>query len=122
LHLLESDFGLSTCHQGPREQHFQWDYPNGWAPLHWITIKGLINYGQTASAKRITEKFLLAIANLYEKNNDLWEKYNIVDETLNVVNEYEMPSTLGWTAGTFIALMELMETSDLFSHQKSLES
>ena len=112
LHLFESDFGLSTCHQGPRKQPFQWDYPNGWAPLHWIAIKGMINYGYTEPAKRLTEKFLLAIASLYEKSNDLWEKYNAVDGTLNVVNEYEMPSMLGWTAGTFVALMHMMEVVD----------
>ena len=23
----------------------QWDAPNGWAPLQWITIKGLLKYG-----------------------------------------------------------------------------
>lgn len=28
---------LNTTHQ-------QWDAPNGWAPLQWITINGLRNY------------------------------------------------------------------------------
>ena len=23
----------------------QWDAPNGWAPLHWMVFKGLMNYG-----------------------------------------------------------------------------
>jgi alpha,alpha-trehalase len=28
----------------------QWDWPNGWAPLQWIAIKGLDNYGEKGLA------------------------------------------------------------------------
>ena len=36
----------------------QWDYPNGWAPLQWITYKGLKNYGKTALADTIAERWI----------------------------------------------------------------
>jgi alpha,alpha-trehalase len=32
----------------------------------------------------------------------LWEKYNAVTGTTDVVNEYKMPPMMGWTAGVFV--------------------
>ncbi|MEO0528708.1 MAG: trehalase family glycosidase, partial [Bacteroidota bacterium] len=54
---LLSDFlkngGLVTTlkHSGQ-----QWDAPNGWAPLQWIAVNGLLNYGYTEEAKDIMER------------------------------------------------------------------
>lgn len=36
----------------------KWDAPNGWAPLQWITIKGLRNYNQSDIAERIKKKLV----------------------------------------------------------------
>ena len=34
----------------------QWDAPNGWAPLQWIAIQGLIKYGHTEFAKEVANQ------------------------------------------------------------------
>lgn len=67
-----------------------------------------MNYGYKDNAKRIAEKYINTVIKNYETTNNLWEKYNVVDGTINVANEYEMPSMLGWTAGVFVALAELI--------------
>ena len=36
----------------------QWDSPNGWAPLQWITIQGLRNYGFNKLADTIKERWI----------------------------------------------------------------
>lgn len=101
---FEYDFGLSTCKPGKRDCVYQWDYPNGWAPLQYIAVMGLKSYGYKVEAKRISEKYINTVIKNYETTNNLWEKYNVIDGSINVSNEYEMPSMLGWTAGVFVAL------------------
>lgn len=39
----------------------QWDAPNGWAPLQWITITGLRNYGLNKLAGTIKKRWLRLI-------------------------------------------------------------
>src|SRR6185312_9694063 len=36
----------------------QWDAPNGWAPLHWIAVKGLARYGHTDLAADIAKRWM----------------------------------------------------------------
>jgi alpha,alpha-trehalase len=103
LNFFEYDFGMSTCTLGSRTQCYQWDYPNGWPCLQWIVVDGLDRYGYREAAERIARKYLTAVVTQFEKTGDLWEKYNIVDGTINVANEYEMPKMMGWTAGIAIA-------------------
>ena len=40
--------GVATTLTTSREQ---WDYPNGWAPLQWVTVVGLRNYGKLQLAE-----------------------------------------------------------------------
>ncbi|MBU3112060.1 trehalase family glycosidase [Clostridium lacusfryxellense] len=108
IEIFENPFGLATCKPGERDSLYQWDYPNGWAPLQYIAAMGLMNYGYKDDAKRIAEKYVNTVIKNYGTTNKLWEKYNVIDGTINVANEYEMPSMLGWTAGVFIALEELI--------------
>ena len=98
---LEFEYGISTCAPGERNYVYQWDYPNGWPPLQQIAVEGLQNYGYNSDANRIALKYFRAMINTYEKTNNLWEKYNVTDGTLNAVNEYKMPDMMGWTAGVF---------------------
>lgn len=99
---LEFKFGISTCEPGPRTYSYQWDYPNGWASLQYLTIKGLLDYGYNDDAKRVAEKYVNLLTTTFAKSNNLWEKYNIVNGSLEVTNEYEMPTMLDWTAGVFV--------------------
>lgn len=108
LVLFECDFGLATCQKGPRENKYQWDYPNGWPPLFYLVIQGLNNYGFKDDARRIAQKYVDLVITNFKISGHLWEKYNVVDGSTRVVNEYEMPTMLGWTAGVFIYASELV--------------
>lgn len=105
---LEYPHGISACAYGDYPCHYQWSYPNGWAPLQYLAVKGLLRYGYDADARRIAVKYLDTVVSTFAETGNLWEKYNAVEGNINVRNEYDMPTMLGWTAGTFRVLSELL--------------
>ena len=44
----------------------QWDAPNGWAPLQWVAVEGLQNYGQKKVAMEVTWRFLSNVQHTYD--------------------------------------------------------
>jgi alpha,alpha-trehalase len=108
---FEYDFGLGACQEMDISEVFQWDHPNGWPPLHYTAICSVEKYGYFEAAKRLAEKYVNVVARNYESSGDLWEKYNVVDGSLNVKNEYQMPSMMGWTAGVFVYLSHYLFSS-----------
>jgi alpha,alpha-trehalase len=108
LSKLEFNYGISACAPGDRKFSYQWDYPNGWACLQYLTVKGLQNYGYEEAANRIAYKNVITVVRNFKQTNNLWEKYNITDCSINVKNEYEMPAMMGWTAGTFVYLSDYL--------------
>jgi len=99
--------GLSACEAGPRSTVHQWDYPNGWAPLHLIAVEGMLQYGCTSDAQRIGRKFAALAADGHARTGEFWEKYNVVRSSLDVCDEYPMPPLVGWTAAALLALHKL---------------
>lgn len=104
LPLLETEFGVRACEINDYKLSYQWGDVNGWAPLHYLAVTGLRNYKLNADANRISTKYITLVCRNFEKTNNLWEKYNIEDGSVNTNNEYKMPAFLGWTAGVFIYL------------------
>jgi alpha,alpha-trehalase len=83
----------------------QWAYPNGWAPLHWIVIKGLENYGYYSDAERIAKKWLKTNLDWYTKHGEFLEKYNMANpEKEPYKGVYPNQSGFGWTNGVFVDL------------------
>jgi alpha,alpha-trehalase len=83
----------------------QWDAPNGWAPLQWISIRGLINYGFTALAFSISKRWLELNKKAFENTGKLMEKYNVVSTNLVAGGgEYPAQDGFGWTNGVYLAL------------------
>jgi alpha,alpha-trehalase len=83
----------------------QWAYPNGWAPLQWIVIKGLERYGYTDDAERIAKKWLNTNTEWFIRKGELIEKYNVVSpnkEPLKGV--YPDQTGFGWTNGVYVDL------------------
>lgn len=99
---LEFDYGVSVCEDKQYGYSYQWSWPNTWPPATFITISGLHRYGYGKDAGRIAEKYIATVVKSFKSTGRLWEKYNVMDGTVNVSNEYEMPDMLGWSAGTFI--------------------
>ncbi|PLN87423.1 alpha,alpha-trehalase, partial [Klebsiella pneumoniae] len=54
----------------------QWDAPNGWAPLQWVAVEGLQNYGQQKIAMEVTWRFLTNVQHTYDSKQKLVEKYD----------------------------------------------
>jgi alpha,alpha-trehalase len=80
----------------------QWDAPNGWAPLQWITINGLRNYGYGTLADDIRKRWLDLNNKVYYQNYKLLEKYNVEDTTLmGGGGEYPNQDGFGWTNGVY---------------------
>ena len=108
---LEVDFGIVACAKGFSNYNYQWDYPNGWAPLHFIAIKGLANYGFISDAKRIAQKYRNNVKNNFIVTGNLWEKYNVVTGNMDVKDEYKMPTLMGWTAGVYVFSDEFLNAN-----------
>ena len=105
---LEEDFlkkgGLMMTLQ---ETGQQWDAPNGWAPLQWIAIQGLREYGFHALADKIKKAWVANCVNVYEKEGKMVEKYNVVDpDKLGGGGEYILQDGFGWTNGVLAALLK----------------
>ncbi len=84
----------------------QWDAPNGWAPLQWIGIVGLRNYGFHSLADEIKKRWLNLNKSVFERTGKMFEKYNVLDTTLFAGGgEYPLQDGFGWTNGVAIALM-----------------
>ncbi|WP_190808691.1 alpha,alpha-trehalase TreF [Flagellimonas sp. S3867] len=101
------DGGLVTTleHSGQ-----QWDAPNGWAPLQWIAVKGLLNYGYKDEAIEIMQRWLALNKKVYKNTGKMMEKYNVEDLTLlSGGGEYETQDGFGWTNGVAIGFKQLLE-------------
>lgn len=87
----------------------QWDEPNGWAPLQWIAVVGLRNYGFTGLAEQIATRWVGANIAVYQSQAKLVEKYDVFSPTGSPGGggEYATQIGFGWTNGVLLALGSL---------------
>jgi alpha,alpha-trehalase len=91
-----------------KETGQQWDSPNGWAPLQWLTIQGLRNYGQDDLAKDLAERWMKLNVKVYKATGKLMEKYDVTDLSKpSGGGEYPSQDGFGWTNGVFLELVSL---------------
>ena len=91
----------------------QWDAPNGWAPLQWLAIVGLENYGLDELAGRIAKRWIRLNTDVFRRTGKLMEKYNVVDTQLEAGGgEYPGQDGFGWTNGVLLALIKKYGSSD----------
>lgn len=84
----------------------QWDAPNGWAPLQWITIVGLENYGYHDLAKEIATRWVKLNKKVFASTGKLMEKYDVINTNKKAGGgEYPSQDGFGWTNGVLLALM-----------------
>lgn len=108
LDRIEFEYGVSVCEQNESQGNFQWDYPLGWAPMHYIVIRALDNYGYYEEAARICSKYIAAIEKMFEKTGTLWEKYDVHTGDNDVKIDYGSQVMLGWTAGVYLYAKEFL--------------
>ena len=85
----------------------QWDAPNGWAPLQWMTIWGLDRCGQRELARDIAQRWIKLNNDVFLRTGKLMEKYNVADTKLEAGGgEYAGQDGFGWTNGVLLALIK----------------
>ncbi|NAS10507.1 alpha,alpha-trehalase TreF [Poritiphilus flavus] len=110
---LEKDFlkpgGVVTT---LRNSGQQWDAPNGWAPLQWMTVIGLERYGHSALARDIAERWVTLNERVYKNTGKFVEKYNVEDMSLEAGGgEYPVQDGFGWSNGVYLALKAYLDRS-----------
>lgn len=101
------DGGLVTTLEHSEQQ---WDAPNGWAPLQWIAVKGLLNYGYQDDAIEIMHRWLALNEKVYKNTGKMMEKYNVEDlSLLSGGGEYETQDGFGWTNGVAVGFKKILE-------------
>jgi len=119
-------FGIATPEQGVRtafvlEAQFlkpggfvttninsgqQWDGPNGWPPLEWLTIEGVRHYRRDDLADKAARRWLALIQRTYRETGRMMEKYDVVDLRRHAGGgEYPTQDGFGWTNGVVLALL-----------------
>lgn len=84
----------------------QWDAPNGWAPLQWIAIEGLRNYGYHDLANEIKRRWIKVNMKVFTEKHKLIEKYSVESTNgLGGGGEYPLQDGFGWTNGVLAALL-----------------
>ncbi|KZN57437.1 trehalase family glycosidase [Pseudoalteromonas luteoviolacea] len=87
----------------------QWDSPNGWAPLQWFGIKGLLNYGFNAEASEVAQKWIDTVEENFTHTGCLLEKYNVVEPSkIAMGGEYIVQQGFGWTNGVVSRFYKLI--------------
>lgn len=85
----------------------QWAFPNGWAPLHYIVLQGLQNYGYDQHAERIARKWVSTNLGWFERHGVFLEKYNVVNPHKHPVEGvYPSQTGFGWTNAIFKAIVK----------------
>jgi len=80
----------------------QWAYPNGWAPLHFLVVKGLQKYGYEEEARRIAMKWLRTNLDWFNRYGVFLEKYNVVQPGKPPAKgAYPSQTGFGWTNAVF---------------------
>ncbi len=107
-HFLKAG-GLVTTLQHTGQQ---WDAPNGWAPLQWIAIKGLINYGMYSFAFEIAKRWHKMNEDVFKRTGKMMEKYNVENIDLEGGGgEYPAQDGFGWTNGVFLQIDQLLKVN-----------
>lgn len=101
----------------------QWDYPNIWAPMEYLTVVGLLKYGYVEDAKRIMEKSVKAHAAIYRKYHTFLEKIDGETGDKAATFHYELQEGFGWTNAVFYRYVHLLDDinsgMDIYKKPKS---
>ncbi len=84
----------------------QWDAPNGWAPLQWMTIWGLDRCGQKELARDIAQRWMKLNIDVFKRTGKLMESYNVINPQQEAAGgEYAIQDGFGWTNGVLLKLI-----------------
>ena len=90
----------------------QWDAPNGWAPLQYVAIMGLREYGYDGLANEIRDRWLKLNDKVFAAKRKMVEKYDVESADIGGGGEYPLQDGFGWTNGVYAALYDERERSN----------
>jgi alpha,alpha-trehalase len=97
----------------------QWDAPNGWPPLEWLTIEGVRRYGDTTLANKARAEWLALNRRTYATTGRMMEKYDVVDLARPAGGgEYATQDGFGWTNGVALALSAQLQNAGVRGGQR----
>jgi alpha,alpha-trehalase len=86
----------------------QWDAPNGWAPLQWMSVSGLRGYAILPLAESIACRWMISVNRVYAENHKLVEKYDVIATGRpGGGGEYPLQDGFGWTNGVMRKLLSI---------------
>lgn len=85
----------------------QWDRPNCWAPLQYIAVMGLANYGHDSLGKEIAHRWVKTVTSTYKATGKIMEKYDGESRVAKEGGggEYPAQDGFGWTNGVVSAFI-----------------
>ncbi|HLL60154.1 MAG TPA: trehalase family glycosidase [Candidatus Nitrosocosmicus sp.] len=124
----KGDYGLTTTSLALREgstiphapggfSSYQWEYPNCWAPLMYIAVEGLRNYGYEKEADEYALNWVKYIEKDFSKTGTIPEK---TPYSSNVtINEglYGMLNGFGWTIGVYLWFLKDLSNKGKLTNQ-----
>ncbi|HEV7347013.1 alpha,alpha-trehalase TreF [Telluribacter sp.] len=83
----------------------QWDAPNGWAPLQWVTFRALRNYNINDTAFNLRDNWLNLNEKIFKSTGKMMEKYDVSNTNLEAGGgEYPNQDGFGWTNGVYLRM------------------
>ncbi|MFD3163262.1 trehalase family glycosidase [Herpetosiphon sp. NSE202] len=93
---------------------YQWASPNGWAPLQWIVVEGLLRYGYQQEAREVMQAWCSLNETVFERTNTMWEKYNVVDPAGDVEGgKYGSLPGFGWSNAVYLDFKRRLDQTTL---------
>lgn len=89
---------MTTLNQTNQE----WDGTNGFAPLQYLAIQGLRNYGFNELANKIKQNWVVNNLKVYKATGKMVDKYNVSNLS---GGEYPRQDGFGWTNGVLLKLL-----------------
>lgn len=87
----------------------QWDNPNGWAPLQYFSVIGLLEYQHEEFALDIANRWLSTVETYYQQTGKIMEKYNLQQTQAATGGEYDVQEGFGWTNAVCQVFYKLAE-------------
>ncbi|CAF0771866.1 unnamed protein product [Rotaria sordida] len=85
----------------------QWDSPNGWAPLQFVTYRALLNTpGYESLAQTIRQRWMNLNERVFQNTSKMMEKYDVININKTAGGgEYETQDGFGWTNGVYLEML-----------------
>ncbi|HSW97542.1 MAG TPA: trehalase family glycosidase [Candidatus Saccharimonadales bacterium] len=101
----------------------QWDFPNIWSPLEYLTVIGLLRYGFIPDAKRIMSNSVKTHVKLFRKYKTFFEKIDGTTGEPSIGYKYAMQNGFGWTNAIiyrYIQILDALQTNQsIYKEPKS---